>query len=233
MMPRQAKGGDFMAANGAFKEHQGSDYPHMLERMVFFSDAVFAIAITLLVIEIAVPHIGHFGHHGSSRDYLEALAKLLPSFFGYFLSFFVIGAYWAGHHRGFGLAATYDSKLVWPNLTMLCFVAFMPFTTAFLSDNMGALVPAIFYNTTLLILSLLNLRMIRMVTSPPVVSAEAPAIAIAQVRARSYGGLAGVALAFVLTPIVPPALAQVPIITIILWQRLFFARAKKRLGVVE
>ncbi len=123
---------------GDFKEHQGSDYPHMLERLVFFSDAVFAIAITLLVIEIAVPHMGHVGHRGTHIQYIQELANLLPSFFGYFLSFFVIGAYWAGHHRAFGLAATYDSRLVWPNMSMLCLIAFTPFATAFLSDNMGA-----------------------------------------------------------------------------------------------
>ena len=219
-----------MAGDGDFNEHQGADNPQMLERLVFFSDAVFAIAITLLVIEIAVPHLGHFPHRGTSVEYVNALLRLLPSFFGYFLSFFVIGAYWAGHHRSFGLAATFDNKLVWPNLLMLSFVAFMPFATAFLSDNLGAFVPAIFYNSVLLILSILNLWMIRMVTSPPVVAADAPAIAIAQVRARSYGGLAGVGLAFVLTPVVPTALAQLPIITIMLWQRLFFARARKRLA---
>jgi uncharacterized membrane protein len=221
-----------MAGDGDFKEHRGADYPHMLERLVFFSDAVFAIAITLLVIEIAVPHLGHFGHHGSSGDYLQALAGLLPSFFGYFLSFFVIGLYWAGHHRAFGLAETYDARLVWPNLTMLCMIAFMPFATAFLSDNLGGLVPAIFYNAVLLILSVLNMRLIRVATAPPVVSPAAPALAIAYVRARSYGGFCGAALAFVLTPLMPTAFAQVPLLTIILWQRLFFARARKKLGVV-
>ncbi|MBO9669074.1 MAG: DUF1211 domain-containing protein [Sphingobium sp.] len=225
-----------MAGDGErseFREHQGSDYPHMLERLVFFSDAVFAIAITLLVIEIAVPHIGHFRQHGSTHDYLQALANLLPSFFGYFLSFFVIGAYWAGHHRAFGLAASYDSKLVWPNMAMLCMIAFMPFATAFLSDNLGALVPAVFYNSVLLILSLLNLRLIRIVTSPPAVAIDAPPLAIAQVRARSLGVLSGAALAFVLTPVLPPYIAQLPIMTIGLWQRLFFARARKRLAAAS
>lgn len=218
---------------GEFKEHQGSDYPHMLERLVFFSDAVFAIAITLLVIEIAVPHLGHVGHRGTHIQYVQELANLLPSFFGYFLSFFVIGAYWAGHHRAFGLAATYDPKIVWPNMSMLCLIAFMPFATAFLSDNMGALVPAIFYNSVLLILSLLNLRLIRIVSSPPIVSSEAPAAAIAHVRARSLGVLSGAALAFVLTPVIPPFIAQLPIITIPFWQRFYFARARKKLAAAS
>jgi uncharacterized membrane protein len=211
-------------------DRQGADYPHMLERLVFFSDAVFAIAITLLVIEIAVPHVGHFGQHGATADYVQALADLLPSFFGYFLSFFVIGLYWVGHHRAFGLAATYDSRLVWPNLNMLCMIAFMPFATAFLSDNLGALVPALFYNAVLLLLSLLNLRLVRIATAPPVVSPAASALAIAYVRARSYGGVSGAALAFLLTPLIPSVFAQVPLITIGIWQRLYFHRARKRLG---
>ena len=56
-------------------------------------------------------------------------------------------------------------------------------------------------------------------------------MAIAQVRARSYGVLGGAALAFVLTPVLPANISQLPIVTIPLWQRLFFARARKRLAV--
>lgn len=219
-------------SGGDMGDRQGADYPHMLERLVFFSDAVFAIAITLLVIEIAVPHFGHLGSRGTSVEYVQALANLLPSFFGYFLSFFVIGAYWAGHHRAFGLAANYDARLVWPNLSMLCMIAFMPFATAFLSDNLGGLVPAVFYNSVLLILSLLNVRLIRIATAPPVVSLDASALAIAQVRARSYGVLSGAALAFILTPVIWAPLAQLPLMTIGLWQRLYYHRARKRLATI-
>ena len=72
-----------------------------LERMILFSDAVFAIAITLLVIEIKVPEIDkHF-----VNDHLlgEAMAHLIPKFVGFFISFILIGFYWILHHRMFGL----------------------------------------------------------------------------------------------------------------------------------
>lgn len=212
-----------MGGQKAVQDHGGS--AHMLERLVFFSDAVFAIAITLLVIEIEVPHIAH---HGASAEYLEALLELMPRFFGYVLSFFVIGAFWAGHHRAFGLAAHYDPRLAWPNLHMLLLVAFMPFATAFLSANLGALVPALFYNAVLLVLALLNMRVLRLATTPPVVAEDAPPLAVAQVRARSLGVLAGAALALLLTPVMPPAIAQLPLIAMLPLQRFFYWRLCRR-----
>ncbi|HYE76161.1 MAG TPA: TMEM175 family protein [Blastocatellia bacterium] len=101
------------------------------ERIVFFSDAVFAIAITLLVLEIKVPQLGH---HPSSRDLGFALLGLLPKFVGFVVSFFVIGIAWVEHHRIFKYIANYDHGLMWRNLFFLMAVAFMPFPTALFSE---------------------------------------------------------------------------------------------------
>ena len=157
---------------------------HALERLIFFSDAVFAIAITLLIIEIHVPEV-----HQPASDlaYISALAKLAPSFASFFISFFVIGAFWAGHHRAFSLARHYAPGLLLPNLTMLCAIAFMPFATAYMSGNFGETVPHALYNGLLLVTASLNLRLVRKVTGVPYVGAEASVEEVALTRARPWG----------------------------------------------
>ena len=111
------------------ENHKNSELQH--ERIVFFSDAVFAIAITLLIIEVKVPHLEH---DASDREFWIALIKLIPNFFGYFFSFFVIGAYWVGHHRIYGHIVRWDYGLVWRNILFLMAIGFMPFSTAFFTE---------------------------------------------------------------------------------------------------
>src|SRR6266550_8626645 len=96
-----------------------------LERMILFSDAVFAIAITLLVIEIKVPQIDR--HVATDALLLNALDELIPKFIGFFISFFIIGLYWTIHHRMFGYVIDYTRKLLWLNLIFLLAVVLMPF----------------------------------------------------------------------------------------------------------
>jgi uncharacterized membrane protein len=100
------------------------------ERVVFFSDAVFAIAITLLVIEIHVPHIAVRTDAGLG----QALLELLPKYIGFIVSFFVIGRFWIGHHRLCGHLAKADDGLIGRNLLFLMLIAFGPFPTALLSE---------------------------------------------------------------------------------------------------
>jgi uncharacterized membrane protein len=100
-----------------------------LERMAFFSDAVFAIAITLLVIEVRLPEVSDY----SSAELSHALSELVPEFLGFVISFFVIGRFWIGHHRVVGHMRTCDDGLIWRNLFFLMTIAFMPFPTAVLS----------------------------------------------------------------------------------------------------
>ena len=81
-----------------------------LERLILFSDAVFAIAITLLVIEIKIPEIPH----GEVTDnaLLHKLAELIPKFIGFLVSFLLIGQYWIVHHRMFGYVINFSPKLL-------------------------------------------------------------------------------------------------------------------------
>ncbi|HYD37810.1 MAG TPA: TMEM175 family protein [Allosphingosinicella sp.] len=195
---------------------------HALERLVFFSDAVFAIAITLLVIEIHAPHLPD----GSpDRAYWIALARMWPSLIGYAISFAVIGLFWMGHHRAFALASRYSPKVVGWNLALLGVIAFMPFVTAFLATNMSVRVPALVYCGAMLLAASLNLKVVRIATGPDMVDSAVEPERIAHVRARStsvvLGSASAVALGFVL-----PAMAQAGLITIPLWRILLTRKAK-------
>ncbi|MCF3945742.1 DUF1211 domain-containing protein [Acidiphilium sp. AL] len=102
-------------------------------RVEAFSDGVFAIAITLLILEIKVPHA-----HGSSRPFslLGSLTGLWPSYFSYLLSFTMIGIYWANHHYIFKLFTRTNHTLNLLNLLFLLTISFLPFPTATLGNYM-------------------------------------------------------------------------------------------------
>ncbi|HEX8239051.1 MAG TPA: TMEM175 family protein [Allosphingosinicella sp.] len=197
---------------------------HALERMVFFSDAVFAIAITLLVIEIHAPHLP-FG--APDRDHWLALAHLWPSLLGYFVSFAVIGLFWMGHHRVFALAGRYHPKILHWNMGLLLTIAFMPFVTAWLAQNLYARPPALVYCATMLAAAAFNVKVVRTATGPEMVDPRTSAEDIAYVRGRSLSVLLGsacaVALGFVL-----PQMAQAALITIPIWRRVLTRGAKPR-----
>lgn len=172
-----------------------------LERLVFFSDAVFAIAITLLVIELHPPHLPA----GTPDDnQLTALSAIGPSFLSFFVSFAVIGAFWSSHHRLFGLADGWSPRLMRPNMLLLLLIAFMPFTTAYMGINWGERVPAIIYDSVLVLAGLVSIYLARVVTSPPVVSRIADQRLVAHSRARGWGLVAGAGLALFLAVVRPP-----------------------------
>ncbi len=96
-----------------------------LERIILFSDAVFAIAITLLVIELHLPDM----EIANGANLAEALVHMRAHFFSFFMSFFIIGIYWVAHHRTFTYVVHCDYRLLWLNLLLLCFIALMPFSS--------------------------------------------------------------------------------------------------------
>lgn len=137
---------------------KGQKHELQLERIVFFSDAVFAIAITLLIIEVKVPHLEH---GATNRDFLLALVKLIPNFVGYFFSFLVIGAYWVGHHRLYGMIADWNYGLIWRNVFFLMAIAFMPFVSAMFSEYVTDFVPLAIYAITFSIAGILEIVQFR------------------------------------------------------------------------
>jgi uncharacterized membrane protein len=96
-------------------------------RIEAFSDGVFAIAITLLVIEIGVPHV-------EGTTLFGALLEQWPSYLAYAISFLQIGVIWANHHNRFRFIARSDHLLLFLNILFLMCVAFIPFPTALLAD---------------------------------------------------------------------------------------------------
>lgn len=206
------------------KAGDGPDHP--LERVIFFSDAVFAIAITLLIIEIRPPHL----HAGSAPSaYLRAVFELWPSFFGFFLSFFVIGAFWAGHHRAFALAGQYSERLLGPNIQMLCSIVFLPFSTAFMADNIGATVPMAFYNLSLIATGLLNIRLIRVATATPVVRGDGDVATIAYVRSRGWAVVLA-ALCALACSFIDARFSELALLTMPVWGRALRTRTARRLA---
>jgi TMEM175 potassium channel family protein len=123
-----------------------------LERLVFFSDAVFAIAITLLALEIRLPSLEE---HLTNDQLLQALLMIWPKYLSYAISFLVIGTFWMGHHRKFQFIHNFDANLLLLNILLLMGVAFIPFPTAVISEH-GNRTATIFYALVMFIVGLLN-----------------------------------------------------------------------------
>ncbi|MDB5720729.1 MAG: hypothetical protein JWP15_1347 [Alphaproteobacteria bacterium] len=189
---------------------------HALERLVFFSDAVFAIAITLLVIEVHVPELPK-----GSPDalYWRALYDLIPSLAGYFISFAVVGVFWVSHHRAFCLASRYSPTILGWNLGLLAVIAFMPFTTAFYTHNMAQRVPILVYCFALLLAGLLNMIVVRVATGSAMVDPSADRGAIAYARKRSLAVTLGTLSALVLSYF-EPRYGQIALASIGIWRRI-------------
>jgi uncharacterized membrane protein len=198
---------------------------HALERLVLFSDAVFAIAITLLVIEIRVPE----GLRGQGdAAYWRALAELAPSFLGYGISFAVIGAFWLGHHRAFMLARRYSPRVIGWNMGLLATIAFIPFVTAFYSHYFNARVPVVVYSGWLLLTAIMNIGVIRKATGPDMADPSADPETMRYVRRRSLSVALGAATALALACITPqPYWGQLGLFSIPIWRRIIAGRRAK------
>ncbi len=118
-----------------------------LERMILFSDAVFAIVITLMAIEIRLPHTEK-GYQPA--ELTHALIHLLPVILAYCVSFVFIGAIWYQHLKIFSLLKDYDRGLVVRNLALLFFVGLFPFSASVITSAKGADLAFIMYMVIIL-----------------------------------------------------------------------------------
>jgi uncharacterized membrane protein len=109
-------------------------------RLEAFSDGVIAIIVTIMVLELKVPH---------SAD-PEALIKSWPIFLAYALSFVTVGVYWVNHHHLFRVVERVDDGVLWANLLLLFFLSLIPFTTGYMSENGFAQFPTSVYAASFL-----------------------------------------------------------------------------------
>lgn len=110
-------------------------------RLEAFSDAVVAILITIMVLELKVPH---------GAD-LQSIRPLLPVFLTYVLSFIYVGIYWNNHHHMFQATDRINGKILWANMNLLFWLSLIPFTTGWMGENHLAALPTAVYGVVLLL----------------------------------------------------------------------------------
>lgn len=127
------------------------------DRVEYFSDAVLAILLTLLVLELHVPEIAD---HASFNQYVAALTPLLPKFFSFVLTFATISNYWVGHMNYFRTIRGVNLGIVWLNILFLFLLCFLPFPTALLGSHITDQFPVFLYgvNSLLITLTFFTLR---------------------------------------------------------------------------
>ena len=124
-------------------------------RLEAFSDGVLAIIITIMVLEIKVPHGGN----------LNALKSLIPVFLSYVLSFIYIGIYWNNHHHLFQAVKQISGSILWANLHLLFWLSLIPFVTGWVGENHFSETPMALYGGVLLMAAVASAILKKLVLS--------------------------------------------------------------------
>ena len=202
-------------------EDRGAD----TERLVFFSDAVFAIAMTLLIIDIHVPEVE------TPQELWNGLLQLWPNLLGFIISFFVISVYWRNHHRMFHFIKRYDRTLISLNFGLLFLVVLLPFTTALISLHGDWQLPVVIYDSSLAIAGLIMAAIWVYATSGErLVDAGLDRRYVRQLTFRSLYMSFAFLVIIALTFVIPSAYAQLALLVLVPAQRLPFLR---RFGLGE
>jgi uncharacterized membrane protein len=160
-------------------------------RLEAFSDGVMAIIITIMVLDLKIPH-------GTA---LEDLHAVLPVFLGYVLSFLYIGIYWNNHHHMLHAGGNVTGAVLWANLHLLFWLSLFPFVTGWMGENPFAVAPAALYGGVLLMAAIAYLLLQR-----AIIRAQGPDSLLRKAIGRDRKGklsammyVAGIALAPVST----------------------------------
>jgi uncharacterized membrane protein len=122
-------------------------------RLEAFSDGVFAIVITLLILDIRLPEVD-YAHLG------ETLKEVYPRILSYVMSFVVIGIYWISHHNSFQLIHKTNKAFLWMNIFLLLFISFIPFPTSLMGRYPFQTIPVMIYGINLLIANVIGFCML-------------------------------------------------------------------------
>jgi uncharacterized membrane protein len=158
-------------------------------RLEAFSDGVIAIIITIMVLELKVPHGVSF----------EALRPVLPVLLSYVLSFIYVGIYWNNHHHMLHLVRSVNGPILWANLHLLFWLSLIPFVTAWMGENQLTTLPVALYGGVLLMAAVAYLILMTLI-----IRHEGRDSAFAKAMGRDFKGKvspfvygAGIAMAFV------------------------------------
>jgi uncharacterized membrane protein len=158
-------------------------------RLEAFSDGVLAIIITIMVLELKVPH----------EDGLGALLPLVPVFFSYLLSFIYVGIYWNNHHHLLHATRRVSGGVLWANLHLLFWLSLIPFVTGWMGENHFSAVPTALYGFVLL-MAAIAYRILELI----IVRAQGPDSVLAAALGHDWKGwlsplmyIAAIPLAFV------------------------------------
>jgi uncharacterized membrane protein len=138
-------------------------------RLENFSDGVFAIAVTLLILNVRFPNTKYV----SNQHLNDLLIGIVPHLLTFAFSFLVIGVFWISHHRIFSFVRILDSTLLWLNILYLLFIAIIPLTAAILSENPFLPTAILLYTITLLIIALMHFILLEYILRNKVLKHEA------------------------------------------------------------
>ena len=148
-------------------------------RLEAFSDGVIAILITIMVLEMKVPH----------GEGWSAVRPLIPIFLSYVLSFIYLGIYWSNHHHMLHATRGVNGKLLWANLHFLFWLSLIPFSTGWMGENEFGPLPTAVYGVTLLMAALAYVLLQRLI-----IASDGPESPLKRAVGRDRKGLASLAL---------------------------------------
>jgi uncharacterized membrane protein len=174
-------------------------------RLEAFSDGVIAIIITIMVLEMKVPHGGS----------LQDLRPALPIFLSYVLSFLYVGIYWNNHHHLFHTCDLVNGAILWANLHLLFWLSLFPFTTGWMGENQFAAVPTALYAVVLLMAAIAYLVLQR-----AIMRSQGKDSVLREAVGRDWKGKLSPLLyvaAIVLSRLSPPVAQAVLLIAALIW----------------